>query len=57
VSTHLKCPLLASTIEGEWNAENAAEQFISLVSQLLEGKKKPVVREKGVCSKAEILKG
>lgn len=45
------------TIVDEWNAENAAEQFISLVSQLLEGKKKPVVREKGVCSKAEIIKG
>lgn len=45
------------TIVDEWNAENAAEQFISLASQILEGKKKPLVREKGVCSKAEILKG
>jgi len=40
------------TITEEWNAENAAEQFIALASQLLEGKKKPVVREKGVCSRA-----
>ena len=45
------------TITEEWNAENAAEQFIALASQLLEGKKKPVVPEKGVCSKAEIMKG
>lgn len=40
------------TITEEWNAENAAHQFIALASQLLEGKKKPVVREKGVCSRA-----
>lgn len=40
------------TIVDEWNAKNAAEQFISLASQLLESKKTPVVREKGVCSKA-----
>lgn len=45
------------TIVDEWNAENAAEQFISLASQLLEGNKKPTVPEKGVCSKAEIIKG
>lgn len=45
------------TIVDEWNAENAAEQFVALASQLLEGNKKPNVREKGVCSKAEIMKG
>lgn len=45
------------TIVDEWNAENAAEQFIALASQILEGKKMPVIREKGICSKAEILKG
>lgn len=38
------------TIVDEWNAENAAKQFIALASQLLEGKKKPSVPEKGVCS-------
>lgn len=45
------------TIVDEWNAENAAKQFVALASQLLEGKKKPTVPEKGVCSKAEIIKG
>lgn len=40
------------TIVDEWNAENAVEQFIFLVSQLQEGKKKPSVPEKGVCCKA-----
>lgn len=41
------------TIVDEWNAENAAKQFIALASQLLDGKKKPTVPEKGVCSSAK----
>ena len=44
------------TITDEWNAENAAAQFISLASQLLEGNKQLTVPAKGVCSKAELLK-
>ena len=44
------------TIVDEWNAENAAKQFITLATQLLEGNKEPTLRPNGVCSKAEILK-
>lgn len=40
----------------EWNAENAAERFISLATEILNGNKHPTVADFGVCSRAEVLK-
>jgi len=44
------------TMVDEWNAENAAEKFVSLCERMLAGEYKPFPFESGVCSKAEILK-
>lgn len=44
------------TMANEWNAENAAQQFLSLCQRLLAGEKKVCLRENGVCSPAEIIK-
>ena len=43
------------TMVNEWNAENAASKFIKLC-EMMDGEYKPFPFEKGVCSKAEILK-
>ncbi len=43
------------TIATEWNASNAAEQFISVVKQLLEYGEIRSLPKSGPCSKAEIL--
>ena len=40
----------------EWNAENAADKFIVLAKEILNGNKNPNVFENGICSKAEIMK-
>ena len=45
-----------STMVNEWNAENAADRFISLCEKILGGEHKPFPYECGVCSKAKILK-
>jgi len=45
-----------TTMEKEWNAENAAKKFLHLCQQLLAGEKHPFPYENGVCSKANILK-
>lgn len=45
------------TLENEWNAENAADKFIKLATEILNGNKKPNLFKSGVCSKAEIIKG
>ena len=44
------------TMVDEWNAENAANRFISLCERMLSGEYKPFPYESGVCSKAERLK-
>ncbi|MBO5746193.1 MAG: glycosyltransferase [Clostridia bacterium] len=44
------------TMVDEWNAENAAKKFVELCKTMLNGEYKPFPFEKGVCSKAEVLK-
>ncbi len=44
------------TIFEEWNAKNAAKKFIELTEKLLGTERKGFSFDKGVCSKAEILK-
>ncbi len=44
------------TMTEEWNAQNAAEKFVALCERLLAGEYKPFPFERGVCSKAIILK-
>ena len=45
-----------NTLCDEWNAENAADKFIVLAKEILNGNKNPNVFENGICSKAENLK-
>lgn len=45
-----------STIINEWNADNAAERFITLAEEIVQGKKHPILYKDGVCSKAKMLK-
>ena len=45
-----------STMTDEWNAENAANRFVSLCERMLAGEYKPFPYKSGVCSKAERLK-
>ncbi len=45
------------TMADEWNAENAAEKFLTLCEGMLGGKYKFFPFADGVCSKAKILKG
>lgn len=44
------------TMSEEWNAINAAKKFIVLSNAVLNGEKTPELFEKGVCSKAKVLK-
>ena len=44
------------TLINEWNAENAARKFVVLAEKILNGEDKPDIYEKGVCSRAKILK-
>lgn len=44
------------TITGEWNADVAAERFLSLCDLLLHGEKHPFPYESGPCSEAKIIK-
>lgn len=44
------------TMVEEWNAENAANKFVSLCERMLAGEYKPFPYESGVCSKARIIK-
>ncbi|MBR6602834.1 MAG: glycosyltransferase family 1 protein, partial [Clostridia bacterium] len=44
------------TMADEWNAENAAKKFVALCEKMLDGEYRPFPYERGVCSKAEILK-
>ena len=44
------------TMKNEWNAENAADKFISISEKMLQGEYKPFPYDSGVCSKAEIIK-
>lgn len=41
------------TITDEWNAENAANQFVDLTLQFLEGNKKPILRYEGIGGKTK----
>lgn len=43
------------TMTEQWNAENAAERFITLAQAILDGNKRPNLFKNGVCSKAEII--
>jgi len=45
-----------STMVSEWNAEKAAERFVSLCEKMLLGEYKPFPYESGPCSKAMVLK-
>ena len=44
------------TMLDEWNANNAAKKLIGVCECILSGERKPLLYEKGVCSKATILK-
>ncbi len=44
------------TITNEWNSENAADRFLLLAQNILDGNRSPELFETEVCSKAEILK-
>lgn len=44
------------TILNEWNADSAAKKILILAETILKDNKSPNVFDKGVCSKAEILK-
>ena len=44
------------TMAEEWNAENAARKFLELSERLLSGEQRVFLFERGVCSKAEILR-
>ncbi len=44
------------TMAEEWNPENAAKKLLCIFGKILSGEKKPFPFEKGVCSKAQILK-
>lgn len=44
------------TIIDEWNAENAADRFVALAAELLNGSTFPTITDSGVCSRAEVLK-
>lgn len=45
-----------NTIVNEWNAEVAAQRFLTLAERILSGEKHPDLYEDGPCSKANIIK-
>ncbi len=45
-----------NTISQEWNAEVAANRFVELAEQVLQGEKAPMIFKEGVCSISEIYR-